>query len=259
MLSVDNRAGSAPLIPMLRKLGLEIESVILDSGDISFLGFAHGGAPVSVGIECKTLGDCLSCVTSGRLAGSQLPKMLQSYDHLYLLIQGEWRIGRNGELLERREGRGGGQYWTEAGGGQRRWMWRDFEGWVNSIGILGGMRVHRVPTWDEGCQWVKCLYSWYQRKEHSSVQVVYGSKELFADHALLVKPTLARRVAAQLPLIAEKRSADVARRFPTLEKMVNASEREWMDIDGVGRGIAKKIYSAIHGLNGNGNGGKGHG
>lgn len=252
MLSVDNRAGSAQMAPKLRKLGLEVELTQMAFGDVAFLGKAHRGDPVSVGLEIKSVDDCLACVTSGRYAGHQLPGLISSYDHIWLLIQGEWCMGRSGELLQRREGRGGGQYWADAGGGKRRWMWRDFEGWINSVTILGGTRVHRVATWDNGAEWIKCLYNWFQRENHKSTQVVYGSKEIFADTALLVKPTLARRMAAQLPGVAEVRSAAVASRFKNLEMMVNASEKDWRTVDGLGAGTAKKVFNAIHGLNGSG-------
>jgi hypothetical protein len=191
-------------------------------------------------------------VVSKRYAGHQLPGLIASYDHIWLLIQGEWKMGRNGELLQHREGRGGGMYWAEAGGGMKRWQWRDFENWINSVSILGGTRVHRVATWDDGAQWIKCLYNWYQRDSHHSVNVVYGTKTLFPDTALLVKPTLARRVAAQLPKIGEVRSAAVAAEFKTLERMVNASEKDWCRIDGLGKTTAKSVYNAIHGISING-------
>ena len=93
---------------------------------------------------------------------------------------------------------------------------------------------------------MKCLYNWFQREEHSSVQVVYSGKQLYAETALLVKPTLARRVAKELPGIGIKRSAEVAKVFHTLEQMVEATPKDWMRVEGVGKGIAAKIYQAIH-------------
>lgn len=94
--------------------------------------------------------------------------------------------------------------------------------------------------------WIKNTVNWFSRAEHHSHKVMHGTKELFADQALLVKPTLARRVAAQLPGIGEKRSAEVAREFHTLEQMVNASAKDWLRVEGVGKGIATKVYQAIH-------------
>jgi ERCC4-type nuclease len=236
---------------------MEVDLTQMSFGDIAFTGLGHNSTPVSIGLEIKSLGDCISCVQSGRFAGHQLPGLIQSYDHIWLLIQGQYKMRpKDGALIELREGRGGGQYWTEAGGGQRRWMWRDFEGWVNSVSILGGLRVHRVATWEEGADWIKCLYGWFQREGHSSTQVVYGGKQLYAEQALLVRPTLARRVAKELPSVGVVRSAAVAAKFRTLESMVMASEKDWQTVDGLGAGTAKKIYLAIHGLNGNGS--KGH-
>lgn len=255
-IQVDDRAGSAQLAPKLRQLGCEVDLCRMDFGDVAFDGKAHGGSPVSVGIEVKTIDDCLACITSGRFAGHQLPGLVKCYDHIWLLIQGEWRMATSGALEYRRTGHGGGQYWTAAGGGQRAWMWKDFEGWINSVTILGGIRVHRVGTWREGAQWLKTLYSWFQRDEHKSVQVVYGGKQLFPDTALLTKPSLVRRVAAQLPGIMEKRSSFVAQRFKTMQQMVNASVDDWAKIEIItkstgrsthlGKVVARKVHQAIH-------------
>ena len=252
-IQVDNRAGSAQLAPLLKQLGLEVDLTQMAFGDVAWTGLGHNGDPVSVGLELKSLDDCIACIQSGRFAGHQLPGLIASYDHVWLLICGQYRQGLHGELEHLRDGRHGGKYWAAAGGGQRHWQWRDFEGWVNSVTILGGIRVHRVMTWEEGAQWMKCLYNWFQREEHSSVQVVYSGKQLYAETALLVKPTLARRVAKELPGIGIKRSAEVAKVFHTLEEMVEATPKDWLKVEGVGKGIATKIYQAIHQ---NGSGGR---
>jgi ERCC4-type nuclease len=252
VIQVDDRVGSSEMAPLLRSLGCPVELTRMEFGDVAFMGWGANGMPVSVGIEMKRLDDVIACITSGRFAGHQLPGLIQSYDHVWLLVCGEWRARiRDGVLEQRKPGRGGGYYWSETCGGQRTWMWRDVESWLTSMQIMGGLRVHRVPEWQEGARWIKALSSWFAKEEHHSHLVVYGGKELYQDQALLVKPTLARRVAKELPGIGVVRSAEVARTFRTVAEMVEATPKDWMQIEGIGKGIADKIYKAIH-QNGNG-------
>jgi hypothetical protein len=87
---------------------------------------------------------------------------------------------------------------------------------------------------------------------------MYSTKELYSDSALLVKPPLVRRVAAELPQIGLTRSADVARRFKTVLEMAKAGEKEWRDlvVDGGKRLGARglTVYNAIRGGNPSKNG-----
>jgi ERCC4-type nuclease len=254
-IQIDNRAGSAQLAPLLRSLGVEVDLTTLPFGDAAWIGWGANGDAVSCGCEVKKIEDVVACIQSGRFAGHQLPGLIASYDHVWLLIIDEYRPrARDGVLEYRKEGRGGGMYWSESCGRQRTVFWRDVESWLMTCQIMGGIRVHQVPDYNSAAMWLKLVSNWFAKEEHKSHRVLYGTKELFADHALLVKPTLARRVAAQLPGIGEKRSAEVARVFHTLEDMVEASPKDWATkVEGVGKGIAAKIYSAIHQ---NGNGGK---
>jgi hypothetical protein len=142
-------------------------------------------------------------------------------------------------------------------------MWRDLESWLMTMRVLGSVRIikaglgaTRKTECDEAAAWLKLAHGWYQRSEHKSHKIIYSGPGIInADSALLVKPSLVRRLAAELPKIGLERSADVAKRFKSVEEMVNASEKDWMGIDGIGKGIASTVYRAIHG-GGNGNGGK---
>lgn len=252
MILVDNRAGSSQFGPLLRRLGLEVQMTQMPFGDIAFDGLLSDGSPTSYGLELKSVSDVVACVQSGRFAGHQLPGLMANYDNVWLLIYGQWRARvPDGVLEELRDGRGGGKYWYPAGGGQRLWMHRDLESWLITMQVAGGIRVHRVRDAAEAAVFIRTLYHWAQREEHKSHHVIFSGKHLWQDQALMVKPTLARRVAAELPHIGVKRSAEVARAFHTMEQMVEAEPKDWMKIPGVGRRIAAKIYKAIH-QNGNG-------
>lgn len=262
MILVDSRAGSSDFYPVLKSLGLDTTLTMMPFGDVAWVGVGPDQMPVNVGVEIKKLDDALACLTSGRMAAHQLPGMIKSYDHVYFLLIGEYRARvRDGVMEQRRSHRDGrGEYWCESGGGQRRWMWRDFESWLLSMTIMGGMRLIKEPTVESAAQYLKVLYNWYQKDEHKSHLAMYTSKDLYSDSALLVKPPLVRRIAAELPQIGLSRSADVARVFKTVYDLAEAREDQWMDltVDGGKRlGVrGSAVYNAIRGHVGkNGRGG----
>lgn len=243
------------MYPRLRALGVPSELSQMPYGDVSWLGSGVDGAPVSVGIEMKSLHDCLQCIGSGRFAGHQLPGLVQSFDYVWLMVEGDYRGRTRDGVLEYYRRTDRGAYWTEAGGGRRQWMARDFEAWLLSMVVMGGIRVIRVADWDSGAQWIKTAYNWFQKETHSSHLAMYSGKVLAGDSALLTKPSLVRRVAAELPGVGFKRSAKVAARFRSVSEMVSAPVSEWLEVEGIGAKTAQGIVKAVHGGNGNGNSG----
>ena len=247
MIQIDDRAGSQDIAPILRKLGVEVELCRMPFGDIAWTGVAQNQCPVSVGVELKSWPDVLACIQSGRFAGHQLPGLIKSYDHVWLLVFGELQIRSDGALMELRHGR----YWAPIGGGRRLWLWREVEGWLLSMQLMGGMRVQRELDLERAALWTKTAYNWYQRSEHKSHQVVYSSKEIYADTAMLIRPSLARRVAKELPQVGLKRSKECAERFKTVYDMAMASEQDWAGllVDGGKRlgSRGKQVYRAIRG------------
>jgi NAD-dependent DNA ligase len=61
----------------------------------------------------------------------------------------------------------------------------------------------------------------------------------------LVKPSLVRRWASEIPLIGWGKSRAVADFFPSALHMASATEKQWMKIDGIGRTIAQGAVEAI--------------
>jgi len=246
MIQIDTRAGSEQFIPLVRNLGLEVEPCRLDFGDACFMGWGPNQALCSVGLEIKSVSDCIACVISGRFAGHQLPGLIRSYDHIWLLVYGICRTRADGILEEARYPQRGGMYFAPIGGGKRLWFARDLESWFLSMQIMGGLRVHRVGTVAEAAQWLKTLYAWHQREEHKSHLAMYSSKEIYSDAALLAKPSLARRIAAQLPGVGYVKSSAVAAQFKSVEEMVAAAPGDWAQIDGIGKQLSQRIWMAIH-------------
>lgn len=258
MITIDNRAGSAQLEPLLRRRGYPVELGRTEYGDVSWIGSSSGGGPVSVGIEVKSLGDVLACIQDSRFAGHQLPGLCQNYDLVWLLVIGVFRARARDGVLEYQQQRGKGEgYWKDASHGRRRsFLFHDLQMWFLTIQYKAGVRIAVVDDYQQAALWLGANYSWWQRgwDDHGShLQVYDGMRDQLFDRALLTRPTLARCIGAQLPGIGKEKSAAVAARFKSVRAMVEASEDDWMSIPGIGRTIAHRVHTALRGGN-NGNG-----
>ena len=250
MILIDDRGGAKAVTdkdhyPTRLKLMIPNSTLTrLDSGDVAF-GGANG---ITIGIELKHLSDALSCMFSSRLADTQLPAMAEAYDVRYLIIEDLYRPCPYSGVLQRWKafpskkdtvcGR-----WYDAAAGRNRVMYNTFEMWLQTMSELGGARLERTAGIETTAALVSSLYSWWQREEHHSFNVMHNG----ADTAALSRPTLLRRMAALLPGIGWQRSKDVADHFGSVSRMVNATETEWTEIDGIGKGIAAKVTKALGG------------
>lgn len=212
----------------------------LDSADVAFTG-TRG---VTVGIELKKVTDALSCMYSGRLADLQLPAMAQAYDIRYLIIEELYRAEPVTGVLQRYCGQLGkwGQ-WRDAFAGRQRIMYSAFEMWLHTLSEQGGARLEKTADVEGTASLIQALYCWWQREEHHSYNVMHLSQ---GDGAALSRPTMMRRIAAQLPMVGWKRSQAVAEKFHSVAEMALATEEDWLSIDGIGGGIAKAVMEAIH-------------
>lgn len=258
---MDNRAGSKELAPLLARKGLPVTLTRMDYGDVCWLGIGPSGEPVSVGVECKTIRDVIQCIADGRFAGHQLPGLVQSYDQVWLLVEGHWRENNHTGILEYQKRRG---EWAELLAGTRRFMYRDLLTWLFTAETKGGIRCARVGDWNEGSTWLSSCYKWWTASNgwdgHKSHLAFHdGTRHgapykadratrmvaSLSDRALLSRPTLTRMICAQLPSVGWTRSEPLARKFKSVEQLLAASEGELMECEGIGPGIAKGIWAAL--------------
>jgi len=238
MILVDKRVGSGDLINHFPNKSASLTT--LEFGDCAFLGNGPGGAPVRVGIEVKALGDAAASIRSGRFAGHQLPGLVASYDKVYVILEGMYRPGSEGELETYRRGQ-----WVTGEWGQTAWMYNELDGWINTISIVAGVTVKRTMTRKETAAVIYGLYHWWTSKSFEKHRSHVGFDE--SGRTTLFKPSLVRRVAAELPLIGWERSSDVADTFSSVLAMVLADEKDWQKIKGIGKTIARRVTAAIRG------------
>jgi ERCC4-type nuclease len=238
VILVDPRRGSGELLDAIKsKTDATIET--LPAGDFAFEGNGPDGR-VMVGIERKRLSDALKSITDGRFAGYQLIEMANLYQFIFLVIEGMYRPDRNTGLLE--EYRGG--QWVPAGHGSRRFMWKDLDHFLMTLQIKTSVKVFRAVTPNETVQVISDLYSWFNDKhwkEHKSHLALHSNPRPVTFR----KPPLRRIVANELPHIGWEKSKLVADRFPNTGLMMQATEQEWQEIDGIGPKIASDIVRTI--------------
>lgn len=242
-LLVDNRAGSVDLADRLTPQK-NVELTTLKYGDVAFLGNGPGGDDVFVGIEYKKLPDFVNSCCTGRLVGHQLPGMFAIYDICFLLLEGAYRINRKGEMLIPR-----GLRWCPMYiGGSTHCSYKFYQGHITTLLIRTPLRIVHTFNQTETAKHISLLYSWYNDKkfeEHKSHLSFHANQP--DGTALLTKPSLARRIAKELPGVGWDRSKVIAREFKTVARMVGASKEDWMKLPGIGKTLAEKIYTTLHG------------
>lgn len=246
MVTVDDREGSAQLFPLLAKRGIPVTLGRLAFGDISFIGTGIDDEPVPVGIEVKSVRDVLKCMTDGRFAGHQLPGMINCYQQIWLLVEGTWRPRPRDGILEVQSERHG--YWFEATIGQRRFMWKDLQTWLLTVQTRGGVRLVTCSDYTEASLWISTLYNWWMKgiENHESHLAIHTDNPAqFRDRALLIRPTICRMVAKELPGVGFDKSAHIAKFFGTVENLVAASEWDLAQVPGIGKELARRIHAAI--------------
>ncbi|HEX6825448.1 MAG TPA: ERCC4 domain-containing protein [Nitrospiraceae bacterium] len=239
MIYIDSRIGSKELEPLFRPFGVSVQLAELEFADLCWVGNGPDGECM-VGVERKRINDLIQSIRSKRLSGHQLPGMMQSYQYVYLQVEGFYRPGRKGAL----EVMKGKDWWPS----DARVMYREIDNYLNTLEAKCGVIVHRAGTIEEGIHQIVDLYKWWTEKtwaEHKSDNQLYAPTPQGRKVGWHYEPpTWLEKIAAQLPGVDRKAKA-VAKHFGSVEMMVDAGIGDWMMIDGIGKIGAVKIMKAL--------------
>lgn len=220
MILIDDRAGSSDLVQPLIRAGYPVEVVRMDYGDVAFVGKGPKNTELHIGIEFKTMGDLVSSVRTGRLAGHQLQGLRDTYDYAWLLIEGSWRADEVGRILTRKPGRG----WRPLRGGMNA---NELEKHVHTLHLCGGLIPRFTDSRADSVRFVGTLYRWWTDT----------SLDRHTSHiAVHTPPTLVplspfRQAACMWPGIGVKTSRAVEQRFGgSILRAASGTVRDWADI-----------------------------
>lgn len=211
---------------------------------------------ITIGIERKTLPDLIACMHSARLATKQIPKMLEWFDLSYLLVEGIYKAGAHGELLEFVYGG-----WRDVRSG--RVTYDQVANFLTTITVMTDNRIQLLwtPDAEQTAATVCAMYSWFQRPwgSHSSFQAFHTAPP---KRPIINQPTeeMLRRgeitseewkawncrlFSKEIRGIGWDLSEAVAKHFGTVRKAVLASTKEWQEIPGIGPKLAKRVDEAL--------------
>jgi ERCC4-type nuclease len=126
-------------------------------------------------------------------------------------------------------------------------MGREFEQWKLTMTIKGGLRIAHTGGRNETADLLRNLYSWWTTKSYadhkSHLAPHIGTYR--PDSALLVRPSLVRLVAKELPGVGWEKAAEVAKTFSTVVELAVAEVDDWRLIPGIGQKTAEKVVRAI--------------
>lgn len=243
MILIDKRSGSYDLCDHLSPEVVKLTH--LDAADAAFLGNGpDGDLTLPIGIEVKAFGDLIDSLLTGRLVGEQLPKLSAAYKLVYIVVEGPWRCGESGSIeIPKWINRNARTHAVEWKSLERKLTFRQLDNWLNNISTVGRVTIKRSYDRYETAQQILNLYlAWSKPYDsHATLHKFDESQQPLS----LIKPSLKRRVAAELPGIGWKRSELVATHFPTVQALVNAGVDEWETIPGIGPKTAKKVVEAL--------------
>jgi ERCC4-type nuclease len=219
----------------------------MEFGDIAWMGDGRDSVCVKCGVEYKTLSDLLTCIDDGRLVDVQLPGMLLNYDRIYLLVEmGRTRADRPSGILQKSMGNN----WVDIVKGGRGFTYRDLEQYLSTLEEFAQVRVKCTYDIYESAKWITAKHSWWTGKgwdDHKSMHKFYVAPPPIAT---IERPKLIHRVGAQLPDIGWEKAMLAGKHFASTLDMITASEARWLEIKGIGRTIASRIYKAVRGEGG---------
>lgn len=232
-LLLDDRIGSRELFLPLQKQHVPLELTRLRFGDAAIVGNGPGGYTM-IGIERKRIRDLLASLMTGRLAGHQLPGLVDEFAYRWIVVEGVYRTNSDGRI--------------EIPKGNGKWESLRFDGvgldkYLLTLELRGGCSVKRTYDIGETSQFLAALYSWWTEPwdSHRGHLALHSPP----DAMVMVKPSLVRRWAAELPGIGFEKSGLVAERFKSCVELATATEAEFREVDGIGQKIAESAVRAI--------------
>lgn len=241
MLFIDYRAGSNELTPLLGDLAVECD--LGEAGDVLVPGNGPSGE-LLVAVEVKKINDLLQSETTGRLADTQLPRLLDNYGQVWLLAIGEYRSGLHGRL-EVRSTRDPSR-WRPYSFGSRELPYAYLESFLVEVQTIG---VHYKGVTDatDAAGWLRILHRWWEKPwdKHRAMRKLDTSGEAALMPNMDRNRKQMLKIARQLPNMGYERAFAASNHFVNSRLMMASRADQWSLVPGVGKVIARGIDEAL--------------
>lgn len=245
---LDDRAGSKDLYaPLLSTPSVPpIALTRLEFGDVLFSGNGPDDSQLVIGIEHKTVNDVVACLKDGRFAGFQLPGLTSSFDVVYLMVEGRCRPAGDDDSF--------GVDGRRKGSSKGAITYAKLANWLTSM-ESSGIRFRQTYNKEESAALIVALFHWWQKpwEYHRSLRAVHEAPmplvHLASGTVSFVheEPSITAKVAKQLADgVGWDKANALGARFKTPEALLLASEKQLMEVDGIGKKLARGILDGIH-------------
>lgn len=236
-ITVDGRTGSNTLVKPLSELLAGSNQVVsgqLKFGDIAWTSTDREGEPLPVAVEFKKIPDLLDSIfgDNPRFIDHQLPGLVGRYRVVYLLIEGRWRANKDTGALEIKSGKVGRKGWeSKSLWHTSGYLYESVMGALSTIechpGVLVGHTGDRVETlW-----WLRSHIKWWSKGlgHHKTCRPRSGT-DILGGRYDMRSPSEVERVAAVLPGIGAERAEAAAKRFKTMDALINSTPEQWVGL-----------------------------
>uniref|UniRef100_A0A6M3L331 Putative nuclease n=1 Tax=viral metagenome TaxID=1070528 RepID=A0A6M3L331_9ZZZZ len=212
----------------------------LDYGDIMFTGNGSEGK-MTIGIERKRFRDLIGSINSGRLSGHQLIGLTNSYDIVFLLVEGIFKVGKDGYLRRPK-----GASWIVETLGDKPLPATYMYNYLTELSIFTQVTTVFQPSIRLSALWVDGTYAWFQRPWES-----HHAHEQFhtqpPPRAFLRKPRTLVRMIKEIDDVGWEKAVAIGRRYANMKDLIFAEPKELMETKGIGKVLAHRILQELRG------------
>lgn len=208
--------------------------------------------------ERKKVGDMASCVLNGRFLFQMQNCKAANSDYLVLILEGRYRRNPDDGLLEI-------PVWGVNSRGNHAEIWKPlqptmmhsrFTQYLLELQRDAGIIIMYTENVRGTADTILALYQNFQtpQSEHQSLKQIFKPP---TPSVQLVRPSLLRRIASELPGLGWEWSKVVADRFKSVQEMVSADADAWAGLEKVsdkgkkrrlGKKTAEKIVRTLGGV-----------
>gem|GEM_PF-713639 len=220
MLYVDSREPWDNVKKWFEKQGFDIElkRTTLEIGD-----YLISTPNIEISIERKEVGDYINSLQTGRL-NNQLFQLSTNYEISFLMIHGSL----TNALFERNVNRD--SIISSIVGSCFK---------ISSSGRCGVIQTLFFETPYDVAAAIYYLHEKAEKGDYFRLPKPFGNK--------IDSKTCMATLLCCIPGVGEERAKLLAEKFPTLKSLVNAKIIDFMEVEGIGKITAQKIYNFIHG------------